>query len=91
MAMPYSVSTSEFGRMSEKQKAEAVSKLVRAAFKSPNGQAKQLDAQIEEFERQYGITSKRLLEELSAGRRKETDKISDWLWLLNLRGRGRLS
>ncbi len=78
--MGYSVRTSEFGKMSEKDKARAVSELARRAFES-NGQA----GQIDEFERRYGFDSRQLLQALTEGRLSETDEIADWLWLLNFR------
>jgi hypothetical protein len=82
--MGYSVRTSEFGKMSEKDKARAVSELARRAFES-NGQAGQIDARIDEFERRYGFDSRQLLQALTEGRLSETDEIADWLWLLNFR------
>ncbi len=89
--MPYSVSTSELSKMSEEQRAEAVSKLVQGAFESHNGRRRRIDDEIKQFELKYGITSEQMLKELSEGRLRETDAISDWLWLLNLRGRSTLS
>jgi len=86
----YSVSTSEFGKMSDKEKAEAVRKLARGAYESRNGQFAEIDAQIDEYERKYEFDSSIMLEQLAAGKITETDEISDWLWLLNFR-RERLS
>lgn len=88
--MAYSVSTSEFGKMSDKEKAEAVRKLARGAFESSNGQPSEIDAQIDEFERMHKLSSREMLEWLASGELTETDEISEWLWLLNFR-RERLS
>jgi len=88
--MSYSVSTSEFGKMSDKERAEAVRKLARGAFESSNGQPSEIDAQIDEFERLHKINSRELLELLAEDKITETDEISEWLWLLNFR-RERLS
>ena len=88
--MTYSVSTSEFGKMSDKERAEAVRKLAHGAFESSNGQSGEIDAQIDEFERRYKLKSSELLQLLAEGELSETDEISDWLWLLNFR-KGRLS
>ena len=83
--MGYSVKIAEFSEMSEEARAEAVHKLVQGAFAASNGQSGHIDAQIDEFEREYGFDSRHLLKELSEGRLSETDEISDWLWLLNFR------
>jgi hypothetical protein len=83
--MAYSVSTSEFGKMSDKEKAEAVRKLARGAFESPNGQTGEIDAQLDDFEAKYGFDSRELVRRLAAGEETETDAISEWLWLLNFR------
>ena len=83
--MAYSVSTSEFGKMSERERAEAVRKLARGAFESSNGQAGEIDAQIDEYERKYNFDSRHLMELLMKGELEETNEISDWLWLLNFR------
>lgn len=88
--MTYSVSTSEFGKMDENERAEAVRRLARGAFESRNGQSAEIDAQIDEYERRYELDSSEMLEQLAAGKITETDEISDWLWLLNFR-RERLS
>jgi hypothetical protein len=83
--MSYSVSTSEFGKMSDKERAEAVRKLARGAFESSNGQPSEIDAQIDEFERLHKINYRELLELLAEDKITETDEISEWLWLLNFR------
>jgi len=83
--MAYSVSTSEFGKMSEKERAEAVRKLARGAFESSNGQVSEIDAQIDRHEDKFGFDSRRLIELLANDAIEETDEVSDWLWLLNFR------
>jgi hypothetical protein len=83
--MAYSVSTSEFGKMSEKERAEAVRKLARGAFESSNGQVSEIDAQIDRYEDKFGFDSRHLMELLANDAVEETDEISDWLWLLNFR------
>jgi hypothetical protein len=83
--MSYSVSTSEFGKMSEKERTEAVRRLARGAFESSNGQAGEIDRQIDEYERRFGFDSRHLMELLMEGEISETDEVSDWLWLLNFR------
>src|SRR5947209_4796748 len=84
-AVSYSISTSEFGKMSKRQRAEAVKRLARGAFESSNGQAGEIDAQIDEYERKFGYNSRHLMELLIEGKLSETDEVSDWLWLLNFR------
>jgi hypothetical protein len=81
----YSVSTSEFRQMTEKEKAEAVKKLARGAFESSDRHAGEIDRQIDEYERKYGFDSRRLMELLMEGELTETNEVSDWLWLLNFR------
>ena len=88
--MSYSVSASEFGKMSEQEKAEAVRKLARGAFESSNGRAGEIDDRIDALEDEYGFDSRELIERLEAGKETETEAISEWLWLLNFR-RERLS
>jgi hypothetical protein len=83
--MPYSVGMTEFREMSEAQRAEAVSKLVGGAFESENGQAAELDAQIEEYERKYGLPSEHMLRKLAEGEIQETSEICSWLMLLHIR------
>ena len=83
--MPYSVSTSEFGKMDEKERAEAVKRLARGAFESSNGQAGEIDRQIDAYEERYGFDSRKLTERLVSGEQQETEEVSDWLWLLNVR------
>ncbi len=83
--MAYSVSTSEFGQMTKKEKAEAVRKLARGAFESSDGQVGEIDRQIDEYERKYGFDSRRLIELLIEGELTETNEVSNWLWLLNFR------
>jgi hypothetical protein len=82
----YSVRTSELRQMSEEERSSALSGLVQEALASPNGEAKQmLEAQITEFERRYEVSSSRMMEELSAGKRQETAEIASWLMLIRLR------
>ncbi len=83
--MAYSLGTSEFREMDEKQRADAVRRLARGAFESSNGQAGEIDRQIDEYERKYEFDSRRLMELLMEDELTETDEISDWLWLLNFR------
>ena len=83
--MTYSVSTSEFGKMDERERAEAVRRLAHGAFESSNGHAGEIDRQIDAYERQYGFNSRELMERLMAGEQEETNDVSDWLWLLNFR------
>jgi len=78
--------------MSEEQTVEAVNKLVSDALsESADGEAKRLERELHALEDKYGFDSLCLLHKLSSGEVKETDEIADWLWLLNLRGRSRLS
>lgn len=83
--MTYSVSTSDFGKMDEKGRAEAVRRLARGAFESSNGQAGEIDRQIDEYEHKYGFDSRELIRRLAAGEETETSEVSEWLWLLNFR------
>jgi len=83
--MAYSVAMSEFRHMSEEQRAEAVSNLVHGASESANGQAEQLDTQIEAYEHKYNLTSEDLLEMLASGELQETADICSWLMLLHIR------
>lgn len=44
-----------------------------------------MNAEIAEYEEKYGLKSARLLEELSSGKRQETEDLLDWLMLIRLR------
>ncbi len=89
--MTYSVRLSEFRKMNERQRADAVRRLARGAFESSSGpEAGEIDRQIDEYERKYGFDSRHLVKLLIEDELTETNEISDWLWLLNFR-RERLS
>ncbi len=76
---------SEFRKMSEKEREEAVSLLAKAAYGPPNGQLEEIQSRIREFEFRYEVPSERMVEELSKGERKETAEIASWLLLIKLR------
>jgi len=83
----YAVSLSELREMSEEQRAKAASRLIQGTVSAADGQTKQFDVEIADFEREYGITSEQLVQELYEGTRSETNDIVRWLMLLHLRGR----
>ena len=83
--MKYTIKDSDLRRMSPEQREEAISQLVRAARSSPNGEARDLDAQIHAFEEQFGLSSEQLRRELAQGKRTETWEICQWLMLLDQR------
>jgi hypothetical protein len=71
----------ELGRMTEKARKKALGDLVKAAMAPATGRATALQRQIREYEKRYELTTERMREELSAGRRAETADICDWLML----------
>lgn len=85
--MAYAVSLSELREMPEEQRAKAASRLIQGTASAADGQTKQFDVEIAAFEREYGITSEQLVQELYEGTRSETNDIVRWLMLLHLRGR----
>lgn len=83
--MKHAVKSSELRQMSPERQEEAVKKLVRAANSRPNGEARNLDEQIQAFEEKFGVSSADLRRELAQGRREESWEICKWLMLLDQR------
>lgn len=84
--MKQSLKSSELKQLSPEAQDDAMRRLARVAKSAPNGELKDLDAQIFALEEQHGITSAQLRTELAQGLRKETWEICQWLMLLDQRG-----
>lgn len=85
----HAVSFSELRQASEKQRESMLGDVVAQARRPANGKVEEIDAQIAEFERIYELPSSEMVEEVSEGRREETDEIASWMMLVNLRDRVR--
>ncbi len=83
--MKQSIKSSDLRKMSPDEQDEAMRKLVKVARARPNGELKDLDAQIQAFEQKHGLSSDDLRHELAQGRRKESWEICQWLMLLDQR------
>jgi len=85
--MKRSIPLSEFHGASDARRDELLSELVRDARTPPNGEAKEIDAEIRVFEQRYEMTSAQMVERLTGGQQRETFDICNWLMLLEVRDR----
>jgi hypothetical protein len=85
--MSRAVSFSEIKNASPEMREKALAGVISESRAPMNGHAEDLDREIAGYEESYGIDSAGLLEELSAGERRETEDILHWLMLLRLRER----
>ncbi len=83
--MKQSLKNSDLKKMSPDEQDEAMRNLVKVARGKPNGEFKDLDAQIEAFEQKHQLSSDELRHELAQGKRKESWEICQWLMLLDQR------
>lgn len=85
--MSRAVRFSEIREASPEMREKALAGVISESRAPMNGHAAELDREIAAYEERYGIESAGLLEELSAGERRETEDILHWLMLLRLRER----
>ncbi len=85
--MSRTVRFSEIREASPAVREKALAGIIAEARAPANGSLADLDARISGYEESYGLTSAQLLEELSTGKREETDEVLSWLMLLRLRDR----
>lgn len=78
---------SEIREASPAVREAALAGIVARAKARANGGLEALSSQIAEYESEYSLDSKQLLEELSSGQREETEEILSWLMLIRLRDR----
>lgn len=83
----YRISDQALKAMPEAQRAEAMLKLVRDARAVPNGELKEVNERIADFERRFDIDSERMRAEVSEGARREDWEICQWLMLMKRRSR----
>ena len=81
------VSFSEIRKASPAVREKILAGIAASARVPANGQLADLDAEIAAFEEKYGISSERLLVELSEGSREETEDVLTWLMRLRVRER----
>lgn len=81
------VAASELRKLSKGEREAKLQELARAAQEPPNGQLRDLNAQIRQFEQRYDKDSATMRNELASGALQETADICQWLHLLNLRDR----
>jgi hypothetical protein len=81
------VKFSEIREASPGMREVALAGIIAEARVPANGSVKALNAEIAEYEEKYGLDSGQLLEELSSGKREETEEILSWLMLIRLRDR----
>jgi len=83
--MKVSIKSSELQDLSPEAQAEQLQKFVKVLRSRPNGEARELNLRIAEFERKLGLSSDALRRELAQGKRKETWDVCLWLMLLDQR------
>lgn len=83
--MKHSIKSADFRKLSPERQEEAVGKLARAATATPNGEARDLEMQIQAYEKQFGVSSEQLRRELAQGKRHESWDVCKWLMLLDQR------
>jgi hypothetical protein len=81
------VSFADLRRMSPAERGRALSQIVAESRAPANGRLDTLNDEIVAFEKQYGVSSDTLLQELSVGKREETTDILSWLMLVRLKER----
>ena len=85
--MNRAVKFSELRIASPGMREAALAGIVAEAKAPANGSVGALNAEIAAYEEEHGLSSDRLLEELSSGQREETEEILSWLMLIRLRDR----
>jgi hypothetical protein len=79
------VRSAELSAMSEAEREATYTRLAEA-LDTPNPEFEaDVSRRIREFEIRYEVPSRRMLEELRAGQRKETAEIAEWLFWLRVR------
>ena len=85
--MARTVKFSEIREASPALREAALAGIIAQAKAPANGGLESLSSQIAGYESKYGLTSEELLEELSSGRREETEDVLSWLMLIRLKER----
>ncbi len=80
--MVHQILLSDLSHMSESEREEQLSALVRAARQPSDAARSLLNSRIREFELRYEMSSETLLQKLRKGEVKETADIARWLFLL---------
>lgn len=85
------IKLSEFALMSEKERERRVGDLFQAALYPTQEQVEeqkcQIEAEIQAYELQHGMTSSQMRQRLASGEIKETASICSWLMLLKIQDR----
>ena len=77
----------ELRAMSEQERARVLSELAVATTAQPNGELRELDAEITKYEQRRRMTSADMRDALATGRLAEDFEICQWLIALSLRER----
>jgi hypothetical protein len=81
------VRLSELERLQPGEKEAKLRALVVATGQPPNGELRELDSRIHEYEQRAGLNSAALRDKLASGEVAETAEVCDWLMLLEIRER----
>ena len=73
-----------YSKMKPAQRGKALRDLVVSARQPANGGILQLQAEINEYEARYEMSSAELLQRLKSGEQSETGEIASWLIRLSL-------
>jgi hypothetical protein len=73
--------------MSPKRREERLAQVVANAQRAPNGEIRAIVARLDEYEREFGLTSDEMRARVASGELAESDDICSWLMLLDLQAR----
>jgi len=83
--MKHTLRLSEYRAMNATERDSAVAWLIAATRSAPNGEDRELAAQIQAYEQRYEMTSDEMIASINNGSLRENDEVCDWLILLKLR------
>ena len=72
----------EYSNFNQSEKIQTVKSIVQSINSPMNGEIKELQAKIDQFEIEFGINSKTLHSKIKNGEQEETMDICEWLMLL---------
>lgn len=85
--MKSGVRFSEIREMSPSARSATLAGIIAQSKAPANGGVRDLEIQIAEYEKSFGISSAQMLDELASGERRETEEILSWLMLIRLKER----
>lgn len=83
--MKRTVSIKDLKMMAPEDRERLMKELVLATQNAPNGELRQLEDEVEAFEKKFGFDSETMQAQLASGTLRETWEICQWLMTLRLR------